>query len=74
MLKKEMKASLGYIGSKKRLISFLDEYISPHLTPETTFGDLFAGTGVVGEFFSHKAKQVISNDVEYTLTSSTEHS
>lgn len=56
--------SLGYIGSKKSLLSFLDQHISPYLTEQTIFGDLFAGTGIVGKHFQGRCFQIVSNDVE----------
>jgi len=33
--------SLGYIGSKKSLLSFLEEHIRPRLSPDSVFADLF---------------------------------
>ncbi len=60
--------ALGYIGSKKSLLSFLDEHISKHIkiTNDTIFADVFAGTGAVGNHFNKKYKcNVIANDMEY---------
>ena len=57
---------MRYIGSKTKLLnSFLGKVINPFITETTTLGDLFAGTGVVGEYFTKSTKSVISNDVEY---------
>lgn len=56
---------LSYIGSKKSLIPFIDQVISPHLTSKSIFCDLFGGTGVVGLHFDDKCASIISNDVEY---------
>jgi adenine-specific DNA-methyltransferase len=56
---------LGYIGSKKSLISFLDSHISNVITNETVFADLFAGTGVVSQYFKNKVMTVVANDAEF---------
>ncbi len=55
---------MRYIGSKNRILGFIDETI------ESTYGDystadiadLFAGTACVGEMFKKKGAKVISND------------
>lgn len=55
---------MRYIGSKKRILEFIDNTI------ESTYGDysnvviadLFSGTGCVGEMFKRKGARVISND------------
>lgn len=60
--------SLGYIGSKKSLITFIEESLSKHLnlSDQYTFADLFAGTGYVGDYFHKKHNfQIKSNDLEY---------
>lgn len=57
---------MNYIGSKKRLIEFIDKQIATVVSePVTTFCDLFAGTGVVGSFFKKKGFELISNDLQY---------
>jgi adenine-specific DNA-methyltransferase len=59
--------TLNYIGSKKTLLPFLDYVIFSNIEPNLqnlTFGDLFSGTGVVGDYFSKKGFSVISNDTE----------
>ena len=61
--------SLNYIGSKKSLIDNIIEVCETNIKPkelkEAVFGDLFAGTGIVGFNFNGLCKQVISNDLEY---------
>ena len=59
---------LNYIGSKVRLLPFLEESINQLITEpleECSFCDLFAGTGAVGKYFKPKVKNVIANDLEY---------
>ena len=56
--------TLNYIGSKKKLLPFLDYVISSNLKEKGTFGDLFAGTGIVGDYFSKKGFIVTGNDKE----------
>ncbi len=59
--------TFGYIGSKYKLLDFIHSCASKHIkiTDKTTFGDLFAGTGVVGNYFKNKyGCQIISNDME----------
>ena len=46
--------TLNYIGSKKTLLPFLDYVICSNVEKKGTFGDLFAGTGVVRDYFSKK--------------------
>jgi len=60
--------SIGYIGSKHKLFSFISETVSGVVGKDLSqkvFCDLFAGTGIVGRNFKTKVSQVISNDVEY---------
>ena len=59
--------TFGYIGSKYKLLDFIDSCASKHIkfNDKTTFGDLFAGTGVVGDYFKNKYScQIVSNDME----------
>ena len=60
--------TLNYIGSKKTLIPFIEKVINDNISykedSRLIFGDLFAGTGIVGQTFSDRFK-IISNDVEY---------
>lgn len=55
---------LNYFGSKARIIESLDKVIGPLINKNTVFGDLFAGTGVVGSFYKNKVKRMVSNDME----------
>lgn len=63
---------MNYIGSKLKLLPFLQQSIESTLKKHNTkplqdsiFCDLFAGTGVVGRAFKSKVRQIISNDKEY---------
>lgn len=60
---------MNYIGSKLSLIDFIKETIDD-LTGITNgegfvFGDLFAGTGIVGSIFKKKGFTVLSNDIQH---------
>ena len=57
-----------YLGSKRRLIPFIQSAI--HSTvgcdlSDKTLCDLFAGTGIVGRTFKTSTKSIISNDLEF---------
>ena len=58
---------MNYIGSKRRLSSFLRNTISRTVgsLEDKIFCDLFAGTGIVGRTFKSSVAKVISNDLEY---------
>lgn len=60
---------MNYIGSKYSLIDFLQETIQEVTgysdTDNYVFGDLFAGTGIVGQTYKAKGCSVISNDIQY---------
>lgn len=60
---------MNYIGSKYSLLDFIESTIK-----EVTgykdgenyiFGDLFAGTGIVGQTYKAKGCTVLSNDIQY---------
>lgn len=59
---------MNYIGSKYRLLEFLDETITnviDKVENKKVFCDMFAGTGVVGKYFRKKGYKIISNDIQY---------
>ena len=59
---------MNYIGSKYRLLPFLEKSILGTIKgnlSDKVFCDIFAGTGAVGRFFKTKTKSVIANDMEY---------
>ena len=55
-----------YIGSKYRLLDFIEEIILNKVKKINTFCDIFAGTGVVANHFKQYSKQVIANDNLYS--------
>ena len=63
------KAVMNYIGSKQSLLDFLEttieEFTGYKEGDSFVFGDLFAGTGVVGQRYKKKGHSVISNDIQY---------
>lgn len=60
---------MNYIGSKQSLLDFLEPTIEEFTGYKEgdgfVFGDLFAGTGVVGQRYKEKGHSVISNDIQY---------
>ena len=56
-----------YLGAKFRIITFLKEVILSEVKDEiTVFVDGFAGTGVVGHYFTSISHKVISNDILFS--------
>ena len=60
--------NINSIGSKKSLLKEIESILKQNIKFKSNlvFGDLFAGTGVVGEHFNQKfGMQIISNDSEF---------
>ena len=60
---------MNYIGSKLSLRPFIKEKIlevSRLDKEDKVFGDLFAGTGVIGNEFKKMGYKVISNDIQHS--------
>lgn len=55
---------MRYLGNKKKLLSFIENIIHKYEIKGEIFADLFAGTGVVGDYFKSDF-QIISNDYMY---------
>ena len=56
-----------YIGSKNSLLDNIDKVIKKHYKDnEFVLADVFAGTGVVGNYFANKGSKVIVNDLLYS--------
>jgi len=68
---------MNYIGSKYSLLDFLHETIAKVTGYKDgdnfVFGDLFAGTGVVGSYYKSLGCSVISNDIQYYSYSIIKH-
>lgn len=52
-----------YIGSKYRMINFIDEVMKKEKIEYSSFLDLFGGTGIVGDFFNSQKTKVYVNDL-----------
>ncbi|EOY2580746.1 DNA adenine methylase [Enterococcus faecium] len=52
-----------YLGSKRKLIDFIIETISPYDNQIRSVADIFGGTGVVADAFRKKGKKIIINDI-----------
>ena len=56
-----------YIGSKTKLLETIKDSIpESYFSKDLSFADVFAGTGVVGYYFTKYAKRVIVNDILYS--------
>lgn len=68
---------MNYIGSKYSLLDFLHETIETVTGYKDgdsyIFGDLFAGTGVVGSYYKSLGCTVLSNDIQYYSYSIIKH-
>lgn len=67
---KGLYKSFNYIGSKKKLLSFLEEkmgvYMGKGIKEMESFSDLFCGTGIVSYFMiQNGVKKVITNDIQH---------
>ncbi len=58
---------MNYIGSKIKLLPFIEESIKRVIKDDecNVFCDLFAGTGTVGSHFKKQGYKVIANDLQY---------
>lgn len=55
-----------YLGSKQKMLNFIEEVITNNTTDIETVADIFGGTGVVANLFRKKGKTVIVNDILYS--------
>lgn len=55
---------MRYLGSKAKLLSTIEDIIEKHNIEGETFGDLFAGTNCVGDYFKGRYK-IQANDFLY---------
>lgn len=54
-----------YLGCKTRLLPFIEEVVNDNVHGVSRVADLFAGTGVIGDFFNRRGCDVIVNDSLY---------
>ena len=52
-----------YLGSKTRLLPFIQEVVNNHTVNVTTVADIFAGTGSVADMFSKRGARITVNDI-----------
>jgi len=68
--RKGVYKSFNYIGSKKKLLTFLEEkmgeYMGKGISEIESFSDLFCGTGVVSyHMIQNGVKRVVTNDIQH---------
>ena len=51
-----------FLGSKYKLLNFIEDTVNEHCRDVKSVVDVFAGTGVVGSLFLKKGKEVYFND------------
>ncbi|MBB1069805.1 DNA adenine methylase [Limosilactobacillus sp. RRLNB_1_1] len=52
-----------YLGSKERLLTFIDTVVKENTHNIKSVADIFAGTGVVADMFASEGKSIIVNDI-----------
>ncbi|MFH1607204.1 MAG: DNA adenine methylase [Nanoarchaeota archaeon] len=58
--------TLNYIGSKLSLLEFIHFVVNKEIKEDIyVVGDLFSGTGIVGQSFKKKGYKIIANDIQY---------
>lgn len=55
-----------YLGSKYKLLEFIDDVVRENCTDISTVADIFGGTGVVADQFNKQGKDIIVNDILYS--------
>ncbi len=55
-----------YMGSKKKLLQFIEDSINEEIGEYKSFVDIFSGTGVVGHHFNNESSSVFTNDLLYS--------
>lgn len=51
-----------FLGSKYKLLNFIEDTVNKHCKDVKSVVDVFAGTGVVGSLFLKNGKEVYFND------------
>ena len=52
-----------YLGSKQRMLPFIEKVVDDNTCNIHTVADIFGGTGVVANLFKEKGKNIIVNDI-----------
>ncbi len=52
-----------YIGSKYRMLDFINEVMKKEKIEYSSFLDLFGGTGIVGYYFNNENTKIYVNDL-----------
>src|SRR5690625_5143725 len=52
-----------YLGSKYKLLEFINRVVHENCTSISSVADIFAGTGVVADRFNKEGKNIIVNDI-----------
>jgi len=55
-----------YMGSKKKLLNFIEKSIQEQIGEYKSFLDIFSGTGVVGHHFNNDSSNIFTNDLLYS--------
>lgn len=66
MTKKFKIHNRRYLGNKYKLLKFIKYVVDKTCGEFDSFCDIFAGTGVVGDFFNDSKTTIISNDLLYS--------
>ncbi len=53
-----------YLGSKKKLLKFIDTVLESERAKYSSFADIFAGTGVVADHFHDRARVVVNDTLD----------
>ncbi|MTB63129.1 Dam family site-specific DNA-(adenine-N6)-methyltransferase [Streptococcus uberis] len=52
-----------YLGSKQKMLNFIDQVVENNVSNVDVVADIFGGTGVVSDLFRKKGKKIIINDI-----------
>ena len=55
-----------YLGSKQKMLNFINEVVQNNVDDFETVADIFGGTGVVADLFRKQGKKIIVNDILYS--------
>ncbi|MGI1837409.1 DNA adenine methylase [Lactococcus garvieae] len=55
-----------YLGSKQRMLKFIDKVVRENTYDVKSVADIFGGTGVVADLFQSQGKEIIVNDILFS--------